>query len=372
MNPPHLAAATVPRLPALTSAQIEVEDAEAADELFLRRGWTDGLPIIAPTPARVAHFVAAVGLEPSAVLGEIPEQRRSITAEKLAINAVMAGCRPEYMSLLVATVRALARAQFNLHSTTVSGATAPLLVISGPVVSKVGLNAGFSVFGPGHHANATIGRAVRLLLQNVCGGLPGTIDKSTFGHPGKFSYCIAESQTRNPWEPMHSERGVASTSSAVTVFSGEAPVMARNDWADRPEPILATIADAMLPSHFTGGGVVVVLGPLHAGVMASAGMRRVDVRRELFQRARRTLADLRRAGRLPGDAQPDDAVTYRTVVPAAEDILLVVAGGHLYGYSAVVPAWVGGHESVAVTEALNDDETARCVVPAEYGTEAQL
>lgn len=354
----------------LSSARIEVADEAAAGELFLQRGWTDGLPIVAPTPDLVASFVDAVRREPAEVLGELPEQNRSITVEKLAVNAVMAGCRPEYMALLVASVRAMTRTPFNLHSTTVSGATAPLLIVSGAVVSKVGLNSGFSVFGPGHHANATIGRAVRLLLQNVCGGLPGVIDKATFGHPGKFSYCIAESQTRNPWAPAHADRGVAADSSAVTVFAGEAPIFARNDWADQPEPILATIADAMLPSHFTGGGVVVVLGPLHAAAMAAAGMSKADVREGLFRRARRSLSDLRRAGRLPGGPEADDERTYRSVVPCADDIFVVVAGGHLYGYSAVVPSWVGGHESMAVTEPLDAEESARCVVePASRNIE---
>ncbi len=346
----------------LSSARIELSDDTAVAEFFLQHGWTDGLPIVAPTPQLVSAFVSAVGLEPAEVLGQIPEQNRSITVEKLAVNAVMAGCRPEYMSLLVATVRALTRTPFNLHSTTVSGATAPLLIVSGPVVTRVGLNSGFSVFGPGHHANATIGRAVRLLLQNVCGGLPGLIDKSTLGHPGKFSYCIAESQLHNPWAPAHSDRGVAAAGSAVTVFSGEAPIFARNDWAEAPEPILATIADAMLPSHFTGGGVVVVLGPLHAAAMARSGMSKADVRQSLFQRARRSLSDLRSAGRVSGEPQADDDTTYRTVVPAADDILVVVAGGHLYGYSAVVPSWIGGHESLAVTEGLGEEELARCVI----------
>jgi len=358
--------------PDLFSARIEVADAAEAAELFLQRGWTDGLPIVAPTPDLVSRFVSATGQAPAEVLGELPEQNRSITVEKLAINAVMAGCRPEYMSILLATVRALTREEFNLHSTTVSGATAPLLIVSGPVVSKVGLNSGFSVFGPGQHANATIGRAIRLLLQNVCGGVPGVVDKATFGHPGKFSYCIAESQSRNPWDPVHSGRGVASTGSAVTVFSGEAPIFARNDWADQPEPILATIADAMLPSHFTGGGVVVVLGPLHAAAMARAGMSRSDVREALFLRARRSLAELRRAGRLPGSSESGDDTTYRTVVPTADDILVVVAGGHLYGYSAVVPSWVGGHESVAVTEEIDDEESARCEIGHHTGEGEEL
>jgi len=358
----HDVPAPAPAPMRLSSERIELPDDAAVGEFFLQHGWTDGLPIVAPTPELVTAFVAAAGREPGEVLGEIPEQNRSVTVEKLAVNAVLAGCRPEYMSVLVAAVRALTRTPFNLHSTTVSGATAPLLIVSGPVVTKVGLNSGFSVFGPGHHANATIGRAVRLLLQNVCGGLPGLIDKSTFGHPGKFSYCIAESQSHNPWTPVHADRGVADAGSAVTVFAGEAPVFARNDWAEDPEPILATIADAMLPSHFTGGGVVVVLGPLHAAAMARAGMSRADVREGLFGLARRSVSDLRRAGRLPGEPQTDDDSTYRSVVPSADEILVVVAGGHLYGYSAVVPSWVGGHESVAVTEELDGEESARCVV----------
>ena len=353
----------------LLSARIDVGDEREAGELFLQRGWTDGLPIVAPTPERVGAFVSAVGLDPGLVLGKIPEQNRAITVEKLAVNAVMAGCRPEYMSLLVSTARALSREPFNLHSTTVSGATAPLLIVSGPVVPKLGLNSGFSVFGPGHHANATIGRAVRLLLQNVCGGLPSVTDKSTFGHPGKFSYCIAENQDRNPWEPAHASRDVAAEGSAVTVFAGEAPIFARNDWADTPAPILATIADAMLPSHFTGGGVVVVLGPLHAATMAAAGMSKADVREGLFERARRSLSDLRRAGRLPGEPQAGDDATYRSVVPTPEDIFVVVAGGHLYGYSAVVPSWVGGHESVAVTVGLDDETVPGVTQPGGRGDE---
>lgn len=339
---------------ALSSRRIQVPDEAAAADLYLQHGWTDGLPIVAPTPSRVTEFVSAAACGPDVVLGEIPEQSRRITVEKVAVNAVMAGCRPEYMSLLLAAVRALSAAPFNLHSTTVSGATAPLLVVSGPVVSKIGLNSGFSVFGPGHHANATIGRTVRLLLQNVCGGVPGVVDKATFGHPGKFSYCIAECQPRNPWAPVHADRGVPVDRSAVTVFAGEAPIFARNDWSDRAAPILGTIADAMLPSHFTGGGVVVVLGPLHASALAREGLSKAEVREELFGRARRSLGDLRRAGRMAGEPAADDETTYRTVVPTPDDIMVVVAGGHLYGYSAVVPSWVGGHESVAVTEQLGD------------------
>lgn len=335
----------------LNSAIHEVADERAAQELFLRNGWTDGLPVVPPTPAAVESFVDAYGLPPETVLGAIPEQGREITLEKLAVNAVMAGARPEYMSLLVAAVQALTRPEFNLHSTTVSGATAPLLLVSGQIVEKININASYSVFGSGFHANATLGRTIRLLLQNVCGGIVGVVDKATMGHPGKYSYCIGESTSRNPWQPFHIERGV-DAESAVTVFAGEAPINARNDWADEPGPILATIADAMLPSHFTGGCFVVVLGPMHATTLAGAGLDRAAIRQELYERARRSAADLKRAGRLPGPPAHGDGEDHRHAVSRPEDILVTVAGGHLYGYSAVVPSWVGGHESTPVTQAL--------------------
>ena len=332
----------------LAAARVACADESEVQELFLRNGWGDGLPVVPPTPERVWRVVEATGLDPDTVLGSIPEQGREVTVEHLAVNAVAAGCRVEYTSVLVATVRAMTRPEFGLHSATISGATAPLAIVSGDCVRQVGLNSGFSLFGPGHHANATIGRAVRLVLQNVCGGIPSVLDKSTFGHPGKFSYCIAESTEHNPWEPLHVTRGVDSPAGGVTVFSGEGPVNARNDWSDRPGPILATIADAMLPSHFTGGHVVVVLGPLHARILADGGLTREDVQAELHRRAVRSTADLERAGRLPGGGGSDDVM--RHVVSSPDHVLLTVAGGHLYGYSAVVPPWVAGPDSLPVTE----------------------
>jgi hypothetical protein len=339
----------------LTSTTHRVADERAAQELFLRNGWSDGLPVVPPTPDLVEAFVDAYGEPPDTVLGTIPEQGRTVSLEKLAVNAVLAGARPEYMSVLVSTVIALTRPEFNLHSTTVSGATAPLVLVTGEAVPKIALNSSFSVFGPGFHANATIGRAIRLLLHNVCGAVPGLIDKATMGHPGKFSYCIAESPERNPWPPLHVERGFPDDDSAVTVFAGEAPINARNDWATEPGPILATIADAMLPSHYTGGSFVVVLGPMHAATLARAGLSRADVRAELHARARRSVASLKRAGRLPGPIEPDDEDEQRPAAPSPESILVTVAGGHLYGYSAVVPSWVGGHESTPVTQPLRRD-----------------
>ncbi|GLY88867.1 hypothetical protein [Actinoallomurus iriomotensis] len=330
------------------AARVECRDESEVQELFLRNGWGDGLPVLPPTPERVGRFVEAIALPPGHVLGSIPEQGRDVTAEHLAVNAVAAGCRVEYASVLVASVRALLRPEFGLHSATISGATAPLQIISGDAVRQLSLNSGFSLFGPGHQANATIGRAVRLLLQNVCGGVPAVLDKSTFGHPGKYGYCIAEDPERTPWDPLHTARGLRAHRSGVTVFSGEAPVNARNDWSAEPGPILATIADAMRPSHFTGGTFVVVLGPLHAAALASAGLTREDVQRELHERSARSTAELERAGRWPAGGGSESE--YRHAAESPDHVVVTVAGGHLYGYSAVIPPWVAGPDSLPVTE----------------------
>jgi hypothetical protein len=349
----------------LASSRREVANAEEAQELFQVNGWSDGLPIIPPTVELVEQFIATSGSEPDEVVINLREQSRTVTVEQIAINSVAAGCRPEYLPVVITALRAMNEEPYNLHSTTVSGATSPLVMASGSAVDLLGINAGYSVFGSGHVANATIGRAVRMVCQNLCGGSPGIVDKATMGHSGKFSYCIGESTLRNPWSPFHTDRGLGPDASAVTVFAGEAPIFARNDWSSEPGPILATIADAMKVSHFTGGGFVVVLGPLHAAIMAGAGMDRDAVRTVLFELSARSEAELKRAGRAKGEVLPGDEDVYRTAVTTPEDIVLLVAGGHLYGYSAVVPPWVGGHESKPVTRELGSAEMNACRIGME-------
>lgn len=342
-----------------------VVDAAAVQELFQREGWSDGLPVVPPTVEVVERFISSAGLDPAQVVIELPEQGRSATVENIAVNAVAAGCRPEYLAVVVTAAQAMASLTYNLHSTTVSGATAPLVIVSGSAVELLGINSGYSVFGSGHVANATIGRAVRLVSQNLCGGLPGVVDKATMGHPGKYSFCIGESERHSPWGPLHVERGVPADASSVTVFAGEAPIFARNDWASTPGPILAAIADAMKVSHFTGGSFVVVLGPLHARVLHQAGLDRAAIRSSLWELSQRSVADLKRAGRVAGDIERGDEKRYRSAAETPEDILLVVAGGDLYGYSAVVPPWVGGHESKPVTLQLGSAELNACRIILE-------
>src|SRR5262250_2476424 len=195
--------------PPLRSAVYEFADALDANELYQQNGWTDGLPIVPPTEERVQACLDAAGLAPADVVGVEAVRQRPITAEKVAINAVMAGCLPAYMPVVVVALRAICQEPFNLHGSTAStGGSAPFIVVNGPVRTAIGMNATHNVLGHGNRANATIGRAIRLILINVLGCIPGQLDRSTLGHPGKYTFCIAEDEEDSPWIPLAQERGV--------------------------------------------------------------------------------------------------------------------------------------------------------------------
>src|SRR5437870_6036814 len=230
----------------LTAAEHEVAGWAEAIETYFERGWTDGLPVVPATAEAVRRFLEAAGRRPDDVVLRESTRRRTITAEKIAINAVMAGCRPEYMPVLLAALEAMADPAFTLHGAiTSTGGSATLLVVNGPIRKRLGFNAGGNVFGPGWRANATIGRAIRLITLNCLGALPGVLDRSTQGHPGKYTYCIAENEEESPWEPLHVERGFARDASAVTVFAAEGPHNALSHYGLTADAILVTIADTM-------------------------------------------------------------------------------------------------------------------------------
>jgi hypothetical protein len=332
-----------------------VADPGDAIEYCYAQGWTDGLPVVPPTEERVCAFLDAMRLAADAVVGEIPARARTIRAEKVAINAVMAGCLPEYAPVVLAAVEALCAPEHNVNGSAAStGGPAPLLIVSGPIAQRIGMNGGGNLFGPGNRANATIGRTIRLLLMNVGGATPGVMDKSTIGHPGKYSYCVTELDEVRPWPPFHTQRGLPPEASAVTVFAGEAPRYAANHHSDDAAGILRSVAGVMAGSgSLNGGAYVVVLCPEHVAVIARDGWGQDRVREYLAREARLNLADLKRAGRLPGEPQPGDEAEYRYAAGGPEDVLLLVGGGSAGGFSAVIPPWGGGRGSRPVTREIS-------------------
>jgi len=347
----------------LQSERVEVSDPLAAIEAYFEKGWTDGLPVVPPTEERIWGMLDAMGKSPEEILGEIPARARKITAEKLAINAVMAGCLPAYAPVLLATTEALCHPAFSAHGPTAStSGMGILIIVNGPIASQIGMNASENLFGPGWRANATIGRALRLLLRNACGAIPGVLDRSCFGHPGKLTYCIAEDEAHSPWVPLHAERGIPAAGSAVTLFAGESPHQACNHSASGPEAILATIADVMTAAgrlSLSGQQFVVIIAGEHRRRLSERGWTKKDVRAWLSEHAVRSEADLARAGRLPPPETAEQAARQHRAVAEPEDILVVAAGGDAGGYSVVIPGWSGKLHSQAVTRMIAPCPTCR-------------
>jgi len=339
--------------PVLMSHRIEVETAEQVVEAFYEKGWTDGLPVVPPTEEKVLAFLEAAGLVPDEILGSIPERNRVFTAEKVAINAVMAGCLPEYFPIVVAAVRGISRPEFGLHGVCASTAgSGILMVVNGPVAVACGLNNGQNLMGPGNRANATIGRAVRLVLYNLAGR---EFDRSTLGHPGKYTYCMAEIEIGS-WTPLHVMRGFQKETSAVTLFAAEGPNQVQNHVALKPENILNTIADRMraLGSFNMGGDCecAVIICPEHHETLVKAGWTKEGVRDYLFENARRPLSDFKRGGlnELPPETGDEEKMV--RAVSSPEQILLIMAGGGAGRFSACMPGWFSRHMSKAVTEPI--------------------
>ncbi|MBT6276272.1 MAG: hypothetical protein HOI95_19335 [Chromatiales bacterium] len=286
-------------------------------------------------------MLAFEGRPPETVLAEHPATGLQCTVHAAAVNAVMAGCLPEYFPVLVAAFEAMNEEPFNFHGSTAStGGSAPLLIVSGPVVDDIAMNAGVSLFGPGNRANATIGRAVRLILMNVFRMVPGISDKSTQGHPGKYSFCMAERADANPWSGLNEDLGYPEGVSSVTVYAGGGFVNVENHGGNSPEAVLDTVADAMANyGNITVGQSVVVLSPEHAKIVASTGFSKVDVKEYLFSQAKRPVEGMKAVGKFREkeyklQGLPD---VHRGLKP--EDILLTVAGGDAGGHSCFIPSW---------------------------------
>ncbi|MGP8049521.1 MAG: hypothetical protein ACLPYB_02830 [Desulfobaccales bacterium] len=337
----------------LAAKRIDFEGPEQAMEYFFTKGWTDGLPVIPPTAEKVTVFLDAANLYPQEIIGILPERNRVFTAEKVAINAVMAGCLPEYFPVVVAAVRAMCQPEFGLHGITATTAgVAILIIVNGPMVKLLGMNTGQNLMGPGNRANATIGRAIRLIVYNLGGK---EFDRATLGHPGKYTYCIAEEED-SLWEPLHVRRGLPPDASAVTLLAAEGPNQVWNQYALKAENILLTIADRMsspgTPNMSTDTECAVIICREHYQSLVAAGWQKHDVAKFLFEHARRPVADLKRVGFYEAAVSPEDENTYVGAVSAPENILLIMAGGNAGRFSAFIPGWAGLRNSRAVTQVI--------------------
>jgi hypothetical protein len=333
---------------------------EDIDDLFEENGWSDGLPIVAPTRERVDRMLAWTDREPDHSLGAMPPRRGVTTVEALAINAVMAGCRPSYFPLVITAVEAMLDPPFNLFAVqATTHPCSPLLIVNGPGAAEVGVNARYGAFGPGVRANATIGRAIRLILLNIGGAAPGVLDRATQGQPSKYAFCIAENEAESPWDPLHVERGFEPWMTTVTTVGAENPHNINDHVSDSAAGILATLAGSMgdmgCNNAYLLGGPVLAFGPEHAAIVAADGYDKAAVRRHVFEHARIPTELWLQGGMAPRgpDRLPDGPG--RAIIARPEDLIVIVVGG--FGrHSSWMPTF--GSTTQAVTRAVTSADGA--------------
>jgi hypothetical protein len=317
-----------------------------AQDYYFDEGLTDGLPIVPPTPERVAAMLDYCGLATGDILGTEGIRRKSLLAEKVAANAVMAGCLPEYFPVVVAAISAICDRTYNLHasSTSTNGIT-NLALISGPYAARIGMNDGVGLMGNGNRANATIGRAINLVKSNYYGSVAGDMDKSTFGHSGKFSFCFAENLRVSPWIPLAEHKGFQRASSTVTMVAANAPLQFECHGDKEPEGFLTAAAHALMGLGSSLSEIVLVISPELMSHIAASGWSREQVQTFVHEKSQLTARDWdrwRRMDKLPPDADFDRVIGS---VAGPERITIVPAGGDAGEFMAIISAW-GSSRSV--------------------------
>ena len=331
----------------LQSRRVELAAAEDEIEIGFSRGWSDGLPIVPPTESRVLAMLEATPRAPDELVAVVPPDLVPCTVEKVAINAVMAGCKPEYLPVVLAAVEAACTDTFNIHgllATTMSAG--PVLVVNGPIRKRIGMNSGKNVFGQGNRANSTIGRALQLVIRNVGGGRPGEVDRATLGNPGKVGFCFAEDEEGSPWTPWSSDFGVEAGIDAVTLFPGEGPRTIVDQTSREPVSLAHSLAVAlrtmMTPKMVLAFDAILVVGPEHSRIFREAGWSKDDLRTKLHELTLTPGEDLVRGAQGIAEGLPDSVLGQSIPKFRPDGINIVHAGGGAGLFSAIIPGWANG------------------------------
>lgn len=335
----------------LAARTYEVADIWAAQELYHSNGWTDGLPIVPPTRDAVEACLEWAMAPPEQLIGIEPVRGVPITAEKLAINAVMAGCLPMHFPVVLTAFAAMLEPEFLLHGATAStGGCAVFVVLNGPIRRELGASGGFNALGNSDRATMVIGRALRLALINILEVRPGGIDRSTLGHPGKLSFCVAEDEEDTTWLPLSVQRGLPPDISAVTVMAAGSPRQIMNEWTTQPEEILETFAAEMRANlrHYSihAGNYAIIIPKQLREHLQSAGWSKGDIAAFIHERARIHRREWAEVGK--GMVVRDRGDSVYAALGGPEDLLVVAAGGPAGGFGAIIPPWLGP-KSRAVT-----------------------
>jgi hypothetical protein len=332
---------------ALRSRRIELADLDDEMEVLFDRGVTDGLPVVPPTEERVLRMLEGTTRSPGEVVAVVAPDLVEVTVEKVAINAVMAGCKPEYLPWVIAALEAVCNDEFNIHgvlATTMP--VGPILICNGPGTRRIGMNSGINVFGQGNRANSTIGRAVQLVVRNIGGGRPGEVDRAAHGNPGKIGFCFAEDETGSPFTSLAVSRGFQADVDTVTVFAGEGPRVIVDQLARDADQLANTFAACLRTAHHPklviGFDCVLVVGPEHGRVFAEAGWNRERVLAELHDRLQIHGSELVRGAGDMAEGVPEWLANETLGKFRPDGLLLVHAGGGAGLFSAMIGGWANG------------------------------
>tara|TARA_B100001245_G_scaffold209633_1_gene173309 strand:- start:662 stop:1687 length:1026 start_codon:yes stop_codon:yes gene_type:complete len=327
-------------------------------EFFLEKPWSDGLPVVTPTEERINRMLLATGRDPDEIIGPIPPAMEIATVASVATHAVMAGCKPEYLPVVLGATELMLQAEFNVNGVqgTMHG-VAPMMIVNGPYALEIGIHGGSGCLGPGFRANASIGRAIRLILMNIGAGLPGISSMTVFGMPSRFTYCLTENSEYNPWESLSVSKGYSADENVLTMAMVESPRFCWDDVSDEPERLIRGIADTMTAmgswNMHARSDMVVAMSPQHAEICDKSGWSRDEVHTRLIEVAGRTVSNLKLGGNwrreralaLPVPVDPDDSECFVPTIKNSVDLQLIVAGG--WGpCTAVCHGWSGGSRAV--------------------------
>jgi hypothetical protein len=331
----------------LGSRRVEIATLEDEMQACIDRGWSDGLPVVPPTEARVLAMLEGTTRKPDELVAVVPPDLAPCTVEKVAINAVMAGCRPAYLPVVLAAVEAACTDKFNIHgllATTMS--TGPVLIVNGPIRKHINMNSGKNVLGQGNQANSTIGRALQLVIRNVGGGRPGDVDRATLGNPGKVGFCFAEDEEGSPWTPLSTDFGFDAGTNTVTLFPGEGPRTIVDQISREPESLARSFAESLRtmysPKMVMAFDVVLIVSPEHSRIFREAGWSKADLRAKLHELTLMSGDDLVRGALGIAEGLPD-SVRGKSIPKFRPDGLHIVhAGGGAGLFSAIIAGWVNG------------------------------
>ncbi len=324
--------------------QVELAEIEDAIEACYARGWTDGLPVVPPTPELVLRMLQGTQRAPDEVVGLAPPDYVECAVEKVAINAVLAGCKPEYLPLVLAAVEAAFLDAFAMQGVLATTYfSSPVVIVNGPVVQRIGMNSGINALGQGNRANATIGRALQLVIRNVGGGRPGGVNRAVLGNPGKYTFCFAESEENSPWESLAVERGFAAEASTVTLFAGDGVQAVMDQISREPESLARSFAASLRTVCRTkmvqASDALLVISPEHARIFRDAGWSKTRLKEELHALLQLTQEEIVRGAGGIAEGMPPEMIQDVMSKFRPEGSVIVHADGTSGMFSAIIGGW---------------------------------